>query len=104
MLKLTTDKQTDRQTNKQTGQKQYAPDNSIGGHKKNELQSSGISVKIVEIVYRGDVLHIKLFCIKKLLLALSLAILSINSLLLPRDGCRQNITTNAAHFFWSIHS
>ena len=41
MLKLTTDKQTnkqtdrqtDRQTNKQTGQKQYAPDHSIRGHK-----------------------------------------------------------------------
>ena len=27
------DKQTDRQTNKQTGQKQYAPDHSIQGHK-----------------------------------------------------------------------
>ena len=38
MLKLTTDKQkdrqTDRQTDKQTGQKQYAPDHSIRGHKK----------------------------------------------------------------------
>ena len=29
-----TNKQTDRQTNKQTGQKQYAPDHSIRGHKK----------------------------------------------------------------------
>ena len=28
-----TDKQTDRQTDKQTGQKQYAPDHSIRGHK-----------------------------------------------------------------------
>ena len=28
-----TDRQTDRQTNKQTGQKQYAPDHSIRGHK-----------------------------------------------------------------------
>ena len=26
-------RQTDRQTNKQTGQKQYAPDHSIRGHK-----------------------------------------------------------------------
>ena len=33
MLKLTTGKQTDRQTNEQTGQKQYAPDHSIRGHK-----------------------------------------------------------------------
>ena len=31
---MTTDKQTDRQTNRQTGQKQYAPDHSIRGHKK----------------------------------------------------------------------
>ena len=29
-----TNRQTDRQTNKQTGQKQYAPDHSIRGHKK----------------------------------------------------------------------
>ena len=28
-----TNRQTDRQTNKQTGQKQYAPDHSIRGHK-----------------------------------------------------------------------
>ena len=28
-----TDKQTDRQTDKQTGQKQYAPNHSIRGHK-----------------------------------------------------------------------
>ena len=48
-LKLTTDRQidrltdrqtnrqTDKQTNKQTGQKQYAPDHSIRGHKNNRL-------------------------------------------------------------------
>ena len=40
-LKLTTDRQTDKQTNRQTdrrtGQKQYAPDHSIRGHKKVEL-------------------------------------------------------------------
>ena len=29
-----TDKQTDKQTNRQKGQKQYAPDHSIRGHKK----------------------------------------------------------------------
>ena len=29
-----TDRQTNNQTNKQTGQKQYAPDHSIQGHKK----------------------------------------------------------------------
>ena len=29
-----TNKQTDNQTDKQTGQKQYAPDHSIRGHKK----------------------------------------------------------------------
>ena len=29
-----TNRQTDRQTDKQTGQKQYAPDHSIRGHKK----------------------------------------------------------------------
>ena len=29
-----TDKQTNKQTNKQIGQKQYAPDHSIRGHKK----------------------------------------------------------------------
>ena len=29
-----TNKQTDRQTNKQTGQKQYAPNHLIQGHKK----------------------------------------------------------------------
>ena len=49
MLKLTTDKQTDRQTdrqtNKQTGQKQYAPDHSIRGHKKNQ----GVFVKTLTI-------------------------------------------------------
>ena len=28
-----TNKQTDRQTDRQTGQKQYAPDHSIRGHK-----------------------------------------------------------------------
>ena len=33
-LKLTTDKQT----NKQTGQKQYAPDHSVRGHKKLPLK------------------------------------------------------------------
>ena len=33
-LKLTTSRQTNRQTDKQAGQKQYAPDHSIGGHKK----------------------------------------------------------------------
>ena len=27
----------DRQTERQTGQKQYAPDHSIQGHKKNEF-------------------------------------------------------------------
>ena len=47
MLKLTTDKQTDRQTdrqtNKQTGQKQYAPDHSIRGHKKKSTPMSEIS-------------------------------------------------------------
>ena len=32
-----TDRQTNRQTNKQTGQKQYAPDHSIRGHKKSTL-------------------------------------------------------------------
>ena len=31
---MTTDRQTNRQKNKQTGQKQYAPDHSIRGHKK----------------------------------------------------------------------
>ena len=44
MLKLTTDKQTDKQTNKQTdkqtGQKQYAPDHSIRGHKKIIIQEA----------------------------------------------------------------
>ena len=29
-----TNKQTDRQTDRQTGQKQYAPDHLIRGHKK----------------------------------------------------------------------
>ena len=29
-----TNRQTERQTDKQTGQKQYAPDHSIRGHKK----------------------------------------------------------------------
>ena len=29
-------RQTDRQTNNQTGQKQYAPDHSIRGHKKHD--------------------------------------------------------------------
>ena len=30
-------RQTNKQTNKQTGQKQYAPDHSIRGHKKAEV-------------------------------------------------------------------
>ena len=35
MAKVKVDnKQTDRQTDRQTGQKQYAPDHSIRGHKK----------------------------------------------------------------------
>ena len=32
-----TNRQTDRQTDKQTGQKQYAPDHSIRGHKNKPL-------------------------------------------------------------------
>ena len=34
-----TNKHIDRQTNKQTGQKQYAPDHSIRGHKNTELNA-----------------------------------------------------------------
>ena len=41
-----TDKQTDRQTNRQTGQKQYAPDHSIRGH-KNILQNT-VLLKITD--------------------------------------------------------
>ena len=40
-----TNKQTDRQTDKQTGQKQYAPDHSIRGH-KNMCVSSDMSKNI----------------------------------------------------------
>ena len=35
-----TNKQTDKQTDRQKGQKQYAPDHSIRGHKKDILRSS----------------------------------------------------------------
>ena len=38
-----TDKQTDRQTDRQRGQKQYAPDHSIRGHKN-----------VVEVVPKGQ--------------------------------------------------
>ena len=51
---LTTDKQINRQTdrprNKQTGQKQYAPDHSIRGHK---YVTKGIS----PLVFYGDLVY-----------------------------------------------
>ena len=53
-------RQTDRQTNKETGQKQYAPDHSIRGHKKNVVIIKFISIltKISENCYDSISLHL----------------------------------------------
>ena len=41
---IQTNRQTDRQTNKQTGQKQYAPNHSIRGHKNINAKKVFLSV------------------------------------------------------------
>ena len=42
-------RQTDRQTNKQTGQKQYAPDHLIQGH-KNKQENNLVNTKRIQTV------------------------------------------------------
>ena len=49
-------RQTNRQTNKQTGQKQYAPDHSIRGHKNdNNLQLYVKSVLALTLTFSLDI-------------------------------------------------
>ena len=55
MLKLTTDKQTNKQTDKQTGQKQYAPDHSIWGHKKIWFQQEGLGTRNTHVKYESSI-------------------------------------------------
>ena len=53
-----TNKQTDKQTDKQTGQKQYAPDHSIRGHKKGvwskRPKSETAQTKTAQIGYQNE--------------------------------------------------